>query len=395
MRLVQELKETGARLPIGQGALPAALARLRRLGVGERVIKTALAASLAWAVAGLIPDNPRPVLAPLTAIFTIQLTVAGSLRGSIQRILGVLCGVGVAVLAAWLVGIEAWSIGVVILFTLAVGRRLKLEAAGVEQMTVSALLVLLIGAGADFAQVAALHVVNTLVGTAVGLALNGLIAPPSYVPDARLALRALGERVVHILDDLSAGIGAGIGPDQARSCLVAAREASSALARSQAALVRAEESLLFNLFARQQRERLAVYRRANRALEHAAIQTRIIARSVADATSTAPSAFHAAWTRAPAVRAQASEMVAALAVALHRFIDLADDPDHPAAFHAAVAEVRRQRIDCAVAARLSADLCPDGWILLGQLLAVADQLAADLADAASALAALADDDPTA
>ena len=52
-----------------KGPLRSALDWLRAHGLGERVIKSAVAAVLAWLIAGLLPDNPTPILAPLTAIF--------------------------------------------------------------------------------------------------------------------------------------------------------------------------------------------------------------------------------------------------------------------------------------------------------------------------------------
>ncbi|MGI8477156.1 MAG: aromatic acid exporter family protein, partial [Thermomicrobiales bacterium] len=73
-----------------EGPLRVALDGLRRVGLGERVVKTALAAGIAWEIGHAIHADPLPVLAPLTAIFTIQLTLAKSLRGSVQRVLGVI-----------------------------------------------------------------------------------------------------------------------------------------------------------------------------------------------------------------------------------------------------------------------------------------------------------------
>ena len=44
-----------------KGPLRSALDWLRAHGLGERVIKSAVAAVLAWLIAGLLPDNPTPI----------------------------------------------------------------------------------------------------------------------------------------------------------------------------------------------------------------------------------------------------------------------------------------------------------------------------------------------
>src|SRR5262249_1523147 len=127
-----------------------ALDRLRQFGFGERVLKSGIAAGLAWLVAINIHTNPVPVLAPVTAIFTIQPTVARSISGSVQRLLGVGAGVALAMSVNRLIGLHWWTISLVVLFSLAAGFRIfQLEQAGVEQMTVSAMLVMIVGASGN------------------------------------------------------------------------------------------------------------------------------------------------------------------------------------------------------------------------------------------------------
>jgi uncharacterized membrane protein YgaE (UPF0421/DUF939 family) len=97
---------TVAHLTGSEGPLRAALDRLRGVGMGERVLKTAIAVALSWELARLIPGNPNPVLAAMTAMFSINLTIAGSVSDAIQRILGVGVGVGVALVIDWAFGLS-------------------------------------------------------------------------------------------------------------------------------------------------------------------------------------------------------------------------------------------------------------------------------------------------
>src|SRR5205807_1665571 len=132
-----------------------------------------------------IHTNPAPVLAPITAVFTIQLTVAKSVGGTVQRLLGVIFGILVALLIHVTLGANAFTVGALVLVTIAGGLRLGLEQSGIEQMTVSALLVLIAGATSRSDLYAGYHLLDTAVGASIGLALNWLVAPPSYVGSAR------------------------------------------------------------------------------------------------------------------------------------------------------------------------------------------------------------------
>src|SRR5688572_17314401 len=88
---------------------------LRARGLGERVLKSAIAVGLSWELARLIPGNPNPVLAAMTGMFSINLTIAGSLRDAIQRVLGAAWGVAVALLIHALFGLNGFTLVLVVL----------------------------------------------------------------------------------------------------------------------------------------------------------------------------------------------------------------------------------------------------------------------------------------
>jgi uncharacterized membrane protein YgaE (UPF0421/DUF939 family) len=369
-----------------EGPVRVALDRLRRYGIGERVIKSALAAGLAWLIAVAIHDDPLPVLAPITAIFTIQLTLARSILGSVQRLLGVGAGVAMAMIANRLLGLHWWAISLVVLISLIAGFRVfRLESAGVEQMTVSGLLVMISGASGNIIGAASFHILDTIIGTAVGLAANSLIAPPSHVPGARQAVRALGFRLVAVLDELAAALASGIERKTANEILERARGVATDIKEVQAALERAEESLIYNLPGHRQKPALTRYRRANRALEHAAIQARVISRTVTDCvrTATLPD-IRPRWLEPDALGLPLANLFSATAIYLEHFLDL---PDHPLAREddgALVLEIRecRRKVSEAVAARFE-ELLPDHWVLIGEIVSISDQLLSDLIQGAN------------
>ena len=69
----------------------------RRGAVTTRTLRLTGAAVAAYLAALLVLDDPRPVLAPLTALLVVQVTLVGTVADSLRRILSVIAGVAVAV----------------------------------------------------------------------------------------------------------------------------------------------------------------------------------------------------------------------------------------------------------------------------------------------------------
>lgn len=361
--------------------------RLRRIGLGERVLKTAVAVALSWELAGLIPGNSNPVLAAMTGMFSINLTIAGSVSDAVQRILGVIWGVAVALVINWAFGLTGWSLALTVIISFAGGRMLRLEASGIAQMAVSALLVILGAAGTAANNVALLHFVNTIIGTVVGISLNAIIAPPNYLPAARTALHGLGARIAAILDDLSTGLAGGITHEQAMSCLERARAVATTLDEVEESIAQAEESLKFHVLAKRQRTTLSIYHRSNRALEHAAIQSRVISRTILEIVESAePDRHRPRWVEPDELGGHLANLLSAVAIAIDHFLTLIDTPRPSRDDEALVGEVQGCQRDITLAAqKYLDDLIAGDWTLLGEVIAISGQLAADLSLAANDL----------
>jgi len=366
---------TGAR-----GPLRRAFTWLREHGVGERVIKSALAAMLAYWLARFLPDNSNPILAPLTAVFSINLTIAGGMRDAWQRILGVMLGVAFALVVNELLGPGALAIGIIIVLSFYAGRRLGLEASGVQQMAVSALLVALGAAGAQVDNVALLHLANTMIGTGVGLLLNASVAPPNHVPEARNRLHELGHSIEQILADLGHSLRNGIDHATALDCLYRSRETVSLLNDVDTALGNAAESLTYNLMGSSQREVLAVYRQIDKAIEHSALQARIIARSLTDAVATSANGKLApAWLQPAVLGIPLADLLDEALAALNIFLSPldTDNPQRPRQISTAGIAAQRELVYQAGMDAFEL-LLPGGWVLLGEIVGVTTQLVTDL-----------------
>jgi hypothetical protein len=355
---------------------------LRRLGLGERVLKTALAAAHAWQLGRLVPDNPTPFLAPLAAILVMQLTISESVTAAGQRLFGMIVGVVLALAATSLLGISAWSIGLLVLVALAVGTRLRLGPQGVSQVAISALLVMVVAVEPRVGY--AWHrVVETIIGAVVGVAVNALLAPPSNLPAVRAAVRALADELAAILDHLADGAAAGLTGAAGAAALERARAAASLAAAADTALERAGTSQRFNLFGRRERATLAGYAARVHALDHTAIQVRGVARTLRDAVGAVADA-PPPWLAPAALGtplAAALRATAEVIRAVPEDLTAGPGPTPPTGVAASVAAERARR-DVVNVAAASPVLHPPDWLPLGAVLTDLGRIVADLAPAA-------------
>jgi uncharacterized membrane protein YccC len=216
----------GRRLPSGR--LP-----------GLRTAKLVLAAVLSYVLAGALDTSPDRVLAPLTALLVVQLTLFQTLASAVGRVVSVLTGVVLAVAVSELVGVHWWSFGLLVLASLVAGQVLRLRDHLLE-VPISAMIVLALGGTASSATG---RVVETLLGGAVGLAVNLVVAPPLHVRPAEQAVGRLAERLADFLDELAGHLRQGWSRAAADAWLERARSLGRDVERADRDLTRAEESV--------------------------------------------------------------------------------------------------------------------------------------------------------
>jgi len=261
----------------------ARLVRERRVP-GLRTAKTTLAAMLSYLVADAIGTSDKPVLAPLTALLVIQVTMYDTVRQSVQRVASVLAGVLVAVGVAELVGLSWWSLGAVVCLSLLLGRLLRLGPQLLE-VPISAMLVLAVGGDGD---VADSRVYETLIGAAVAVVVNLLIAPPLYLRPAGEAVRELADRIAAFSRDLAAALRGGWSRADADRWLTAARGMDAEVERVDRVLARAEEGARLNPRAGQTRRVQPQLRIGLTGLERCQLSLRELCRALLDRTYWVP-----------------------------------------------------------------------------------------------------------
>jgi hypothetical protein len=156
-------------------------------------------ATLAYLLALLVPvATARPVLAPLTALLVLQASLYQTIRSGIRKVASVAAGVLVAVGVAEFIGFSWWQLALVIAGALLIGRALRLGDDLLE-VPISAMLIF---ASAGSHSAATGRVVDTLVGTAAGLA-GGLIFATPRVQPAREAVGTLAGQLAELLSRMA------------------------------------------------------------------------------------------------------------------------------------------------------------------------------------------------
>jgi hypothetical protein len=245
---------------------------------GVRTLKTTIAAVVAYVVALPLSDNPRPVLAPLTALLVVQFTLYDTLRTGLRRVVSVVLGVLVAVTLATWVPLTWWSLGIAVAGSLVLGRLLRLGAE-VAEVPISAMLVLAVG-GTD--TVATDRVIETMIGAVVGVLVGAVVAPPLYVRPASEAVQDLAAVAARVLRQVSEEVREEYTREQAERWLDAARGLGRDILRADRELGKAESSMRLNPRALRRPYAGASLRSGLDALERAAVSLRGVCRSLAD-----------------------------------------------------------------------------------------------------------------
>lgn len=245
---------------------------------GVRTLKSTAAAVLSYVAATPLSENPRPVLAPLTALLVVQLTLYETLTSGLRRVVSVVAGVLVAVALSSLAGLTWWSLALVVAGSLVLGRLLRLKSEAVE-VPISAMLVLAVG-GAESA--AEGRVIETAIGAVIGVVVGAAIAPPLYVRPATDAVQDLAQVAAGVLRRVAREVRQEYTAEHAERWLEDARGLGRAVLRADRELGRAEASMRLNPRARRRPYAGASLRTGLEALERAAVSLRGVCRSLAD-----------------------------------------------------------------------------------------------------------------
>ncbi|MER7848714.1 aromatic acid exporter family protein [Kitasatospora sp. NPDC096077] len=265
-------------MPLLPESLTSLLRRAARDPFAVQTLRATVAATLSYAVATRLSTEPAPLTAPLTALLVVQVTVFSTLKTSVRRVVSVVVGVLIAIGFSAVVGLSWWSLGLIILASLVIGRFVRVEEF-VQEVAISAMLILGV---TKLASQAWDRVLETLIGAAVGLLFNLLFAPPVWVDTAGESIEDLARRARQLLLDLSEQLGRPTPVARAAERLHEARRLDQAIADVDAALRQAEDSLRFNPRITEGLLSRLVLRTGLDTLEICVVVIRVLARSLTD-----------------------------------------------------------------------------------------------------------------
>lgn len=178
--------------PTSWSAVPA---RVRP--AASQIARLTIAAVVSYLVADSLSPGIVDLTAPLTALLVVQASTVGTLQMGLVRVGAVLTGVLVAVGLASTIGLSWWSLGAVIAASLVLAKVLRLGEQSLET-PISAMLILAVSSPGLAAEV---RVVNTLIGSVVGIAFSLLV--PVSIPNARAiaAVRRVARSQAALLEE--------------------------------------------------------------------------------------------------------------------------------------------------------------------------------------------------
>jgi hypothetical protein len=322
------------------------------------------------------------VLASLTALVVVQVSVRASVVTALQRSAAVVLGVFAALAIGDALALNALTVAVLVTVSLGIAELLlRLPRAAARQIPVS-LLVVLSAVASNPGSEGWRRAADTLLGAAVGI-LVSLLLPASRLVDARQSLHRLGESLGGVLDAMGAGLQQSWSTAQTEEWRRTARTVREDLVdRAVEAVGNGREAARWNVRDRRHIDVLAKYEDAMPRLERTAIGVSVIARGVDD-HARITGTTHGAM---PAMGALFAALGSAVRTAVRELLEESGDAD----VASSLAEVRARRNRCARGASRRARLALEGdagpetselegeWLGYAALLVQVDRIVGDL-----------------
>jgi hypothetical protein len=215
-----------------------------RVGRAWQLLKTTVACVLAWVVVSDLLGLPESFLAPWSALLVVHSSVYRTFAQGARQVAAAVLGVVLASAVGSTLGVDAWSVGLVVLVGLVVGAG-RLFAGESTTAAATALIVLTTGDSVEVSQLAA-RLADTGIGVTIGLAVNALVWPPLWRHAASSAIDGLATRVGEIALRLADGLEHGYGEDDVEHWIDDVRQIETEIDRAWAVGRQSTESAWLN-----------------------------------------------------------------------------------------------------------------------------------------------------
>lgn len=216
-----------------------------------QVVKTSVAAVIAWfACIALLPAQ-LPIFATIAALLVVQPSINQTFGKAVERSLGVITGVVLALVLGLALGTSSGVVLAAVVVAVLVGWVFRLTPGSSTQIPISAMLVLAIG---QLSPVYAVdRIVETVLGAAIGVVVNLAIAPPVLHEASRRAVVGLAGACADALDRLAGALTAPVDMEELHRMLLVARELRPRHTKAAAEVDTGLESLTLNPLRRRHR----------------------------------------------------------------------------------------------------------------------------------------------
>ncbi len=215
-------------------------------------------------------------LAMVSAIIVVQATGWQTVRKSVERVLGVIIGGGLAVLVAHLLGINVWTITFMVFFAQIIGMLLQKRGPYLAtQIPVSAALILVVGASSGTYPL--LRMLGALIGGLIGTIISLLLSPPIYVFQTRDAVAGLTSEIARAIPRLAAALTSRLSEAESREVYTSIRTLEQRVSATEQAYSLGIDSTRLNPWALHARRLLVDYPEMLLALARLVRQMRKIA----------------------------------------------------------------------------------------------------------------------
>ncbi|MGW6057479.1 FUSC family protein [Streptomyces sp. NPDC055189] len=214
------------------------------------VLKSTLAATLAWIVSYYLLDAPSPAFAPFSAVLIMQVTVYQSLLQSLRYLGAVAAGVAMVAALGFLGGPDLLTFVLVALVGLSIGRWPALGAQG-PQVATAAFFAFSTYASATSATSKATQlgqiILLVLIGCVIGIVVNVTVAPPMRYRSAEYGIRSLSTALGDLVSDMYPVLRDGeLDEERLRQWRWRAEQTGGLITQAKDGFRTAQESLYFN-----------------------------------------------------------------------------------------------------------------------------------------------------
>lgn len=214
------------------------------------IIKSALAATIAWVLADLVLQAPSATFAPFSALLMVQVTVLRSLDQAFRYASAVVAGVVLAGLLSPLLGATVWTFAILMIIALILGRWRRLGSQG-PQVAVAALFAYAAfvqtgGSPESFSQLLSIAGL-VILGCGIGVITNLAILPPMRYRSAQYAVSGLAQSTCDLLSDLAEGLREGVpGTERADDWRHRSAQLPDSVSQTRQSVEHAAETFRFN-----------------------------------------------------------------------------------------------------------------------------------------------------